>query len=153
MDLVGWVDRSRLSRSVRCRDQWRSSQQRPLQGSRTQVIYRTTRNERLLFPRHSQAPTGGRRSAERAGLSTPNVLGVRVVRTSQFRVVQYVPSGASHLRGSVRAEVLAQVGQSEVDVAVANGLDELGGDETEAVLTRIVHVDVEASLDVGHLRG
>ena len=64
------------------------------------------------------------------------------IGTATRRTVSQAGGKQSHLRGSVRAEVLTQVRQSEVDVATTNRLDEFSGDEAEAVLTRIVDIDV-----------
>jgi hypothetical protein len=56
-----------------------------------------------------------------------------------------------NVRSSVLAQVLAEVREGEVDVAVADGLDELRGQEPEAVLAGVADVHTDPVLDVGHL--
>ena len=51
------------------------------------------------------------------------------------------------------AEVLAEVGQREVEAAAACWFDELEREQDAAVLARVVLVHSQARLDISYLRG
>lgn len=50
------------------------------------------------------------------------------------------------------AKRFAPVGEHKVDVTVTDQLDQLRGDEPQAALAGVIHVAVEAALDVGDRR-
>ena len=51
------------------------------------------------------------------------------------------------------AQVFAEVGEREVDVATASGVDEFGCDEAEPVLAGVIDVDAEGCWTSAILEG